>query len=311
MRIELLDGDRERDEKMKPHALMGTGIILFALAFIAIDTEELRGQKNSSVVYDQPPSLPQQKSGETGGVGPAPAKPSAAGKSSLLNQQALFSKQSLRSAKPGYDPTRNAPLSPKTAGQRRTSPTDGVTTANVQTNATNSGKVSLVTPAGYQKDGNRSLNRDGVEVPPIANLTEPPSVSVSPNMRLTPPGVRGSILGLQGESILELSIRLKQDIQVLEQQNDELRRSNSSLQSRYDESQHHLLSVVREIQSARKDLEVARNDLDRLRNELTTLQDKIRAAQKEHTELLQSMGPLLQQMLESDEISSLPTSPME
>jgi hypothetical protein len=41
------------------------------------------------------------------------------------------------------------------------------------------------------------------------------------------------------------------------------------------------------------------------------LREKVRLAEKEHSAVLQSMGPLLQQLLESDEVGALPPRPME
>lgn len=293
---------------MKSHAFLGTGVIAVALTIIAIDAADLRGQRNSNVVGNGAPVFPQPNPNDNQVPQQAAGTSSVAGKTAVSQQKALFPTRGARSGKLGYDPSRNAPLSPKTNPGRPTYPVDTVTTANAQTTA---GKVSTVTQAGHHAEPNRGINRDGYEVPVRNNLPEPPTLSISPMQRSAAPGVRGAYLGLQGETPLELSIRLKQDVQELERQNEDLRQANMNLQQRYDESQNHLLTVVREIQSARKDLELSRNDLERLRTELQNLQDKIRIAQKEHTELLQSMGPLLQQMLEADDVSSLPPSPME
>lgn len=292
---------------MKSRVLLGTGVIVFALIVIVIDAVDLRGQRNPNFNDDVNPAFPLQKDNRKGVSSTQPAAGSPAGKTTVPQQRSIFPNRTAGSSNLRYDPTRNAPQSPKTNHGRVSSSTEGVTTADAQST---SGR-STVVQAGHHQEPNRGLNRDGFEVPVRNNLPEPPSISVSPGTRMSPPGVRGSILGLQGESAIELSIRLKQDVQELERQNEDLRQANSNLQIRFDESQNHLLSVVREIQSARRDLETARTDLDRLRGELQNLHEKIRVAQKEHTDLLQSMGPLLQQMLEVDEVSSLPSNPME
>ena len=123
--------------------------------------------------------------------------------------------------------------------------------------------------------------------------------------------MRGTLLGLNGETATERLLQMRTAALELERENEELRQQNAGLLSRVKESHDQLLAGVREIQLARKELTAARSDLDRLRNDLQSLRDKVRIAEREYSAVLQSMGPLLQQLLESDDVSALPPNPTE
>lgn len=138
-----------------------------------------------------------------------------------------------------------------------------------------------------------------------------PALMAIPGDRGIAPGVSGSILNLKGEPASVRLIQMQSTAMELERENEELRQQNSNLMSRVKESHDQLVAGVREIQLARKELTAARSDLDKLRNDLQSLRDKVRIAEREYSAVLQSMGPLLQQLLETDEVSALPPNPSE
>ena len=167
--------------------------------------------------------------------------------------------------------------------------------------------------AGAYEDVNRGITRDGVDpltITPLNPRKQPPPVVVGPaGGRMAPPGVRGALIGLNGETATERAIQLQNLRIELEQENEILRQQNLQLQARVKDTQDQLMAAAREIQIARKELMSARGDLDRLRSELQALREKFRMADKEHKGFLQSMGPLLQQLLESNDVTALPPDP--
>ena len=119
------------------------------------------------------------------------------------------------------------------------------------------------------------------------------------------------LLGLNGETATERLLQMRATTMDLERENEALRQQNAGLLSRVKEDHDQLAAGVREIQLARKELAAARSDLDHLRSDLQSLRDKVRIAEREYTAVLQSMGPLLQQLLESDDLGALPPNPTE
>jgi hypothetical protein len=170
-----------------------------------------------------------------------------------------------------------------------------------------------VTPASHL-DPLTVVDRDGgdaTQLRKVRRVQNTVVVTTSPAESNGPPGVRGALFGLSGTTATERLFQLQNQFLTLQRESDELRRENAIMMSRVKESQEQLMAGVREIQLARKELTVARGDLDRLRNDLQNLREKVRMAEKEHSAVLQTIGPLLQQLLEVDEVSSLPPSPVE
>jgi hypothetical protein len=298
-------------QRMKGRATMlkvPLGAYLFGvvLAIVTFDTSILHGQRNSedpnyeltNINTGSPlppsnggfPATPSSTNDET--VGKAIVNRPSGNKPNLLPRKSASIQ--------GTEPKQLIPRSSKSA-----------TTNPAYHNVPNS-KVTqashLDTTRGLDRDGNipkqRSINQQ--------EMQNAASMVVSPMESNSRPPVRGTLIGLNGgQSTVERILSLQTAKTDLERENDELRQLNAGLQVRVRESQEQLLAVVKELQSARKDVSSARNDLDRLRADLQNLREKIRLAQKEHTDVLQSMGPLLQQLLESDDVGSLPPNPME
>jgi chromosome segregation ATPase len=132
-----------------------------------------------------------------------------------------------------------------------------------------------------------------------------------PGERVVAPAASGELLGLKGTTATERLLQMRAVSLELERENEELRQQNAGLMSRLKESHEQLAAGVREIQMARKELSVARGDLDRLKTDLQNLREKVRIAEREYSGVLQSMGPLLQQLLESDDLTGLPPNPSE
>ena len=213
---------------------------------------------------------------------------------------------------PGTQPKLAAPPTPSATS-------NSVTQAigiNTPTNPGSNRSTNTTVTQASHLDPNRGINLDGIDISQKAQLksktqNEPPVAAIPGERHYTPP-IQGSMYGLSSrENTIERLSRLEAFKSELERENEELRQLNAGLQTRMKEGQEQLISMIREIQSARKELVNSRNDLDRLRGDLQGLRDKIRIAEKEHAEMLQSMGPLLQQLLESDDVSVLPQRPTE
>lgn len=130
--------------------------------------------------------------------------------------------------------------------------------------------------------------------------------------RNSPPSVIGSHLGLKpGETATERSLRLMSAIGDLERHVEDVTQQNAHWNVLVNQRDEKLQLAVREIRSARKDLAMAKDELERLKREVDGLRERVRNAEKDNAAVLQTMAPLLQQLLESDEVSSLPTQPVE
>lgn len=130
--------------------------------------------------------------------------------------------------------------------------------------------------------------------------------------RNAPPSIIGSHLGLKpGETATERSLRLMSAIGDLERHVEDVTQQNANLNAVIAQRDEKLQSAVREIRSARKDLVTAKEELERLKREVEGLREKVRNAEKDNAAVLQTMAPLLQQLLESDDVSSLPTKSAE
>lgn len=162
--------------------------------------------------------------------------------------------------------------------------------------------------SGVTADG---MDRMYVKPRPRQANAFPPQVVVSHGDQTVPPNIRGSIVGLNGETAMERCLQLIEALRELEQENGNLRQQNSMLQSRVKEMQEQLAGGVREIQGARKELTQSLSELSRLRADIQLLREKVRTTENDHKAVLQSMGPLLQQLLESEDITSLPPNPTE
>lgn len=154
----------------------------------------------------------------------------------------------------------------------------------------------------------------GVAVPFVkgrgsAVSTPPP---LFPLDRSSPPSVIGSHLGLKpGETATERSLRLMSAIGDLERHVEDVTQQNANLNVLVNQRDEKLQLAVREIRSVRKDLATAKEELERLKREVNGLREKVRNAEKDNAAVLQTMAPLLQQLLESDDVNSLPTKPAE
>ena len=130
--------------------------------------------------------------------------------------------------------------------------------------------------------------------------------------RNSPPSVLGSHLGLKpGETATERSLRLMSALGDLERHAEDVTQQNAHLSLLVHQRDEKLQLAVREVRAARKDLAAAKEDLERLKREVDGLREKFRNAEKDNAAVLQTMAPLLQQLLESDEVSSLPTKAAE
>ena len=139
-----------------------------------------------------------------------------------------------------------------------------------------------------------------------------PPMPAFPSDRASPPSVLGSHLGLHpGETATERSLRLMSAIGELERQVENTTYENATLNAAVKERDDKLLMAVREIRAARKDLVISREELDRLKREVESLREKVRSAEKDNAAVLQTMAPLLQQLLESDDVGTLPTERAE
>ncbi len=302
---------------MKPQAYKRARMLVIAIALIAADTSVLRGQRDSDdMVFETPLINDKHQSATNPSVNVSSPRPpttptmsplSPAGRASLSKRSSIKSNNNdIRKSIPGTEPKRVA-ANPAPAA----TPTEKVAQAVAESYQKTGGRPAI-TPVAHH-DSNQGITRDGLD-PLLMEQRErrnSPIVVTSPVNRGSPPPVRGSYLGLNGETATERAIQIQTLKMELEQENEILRQQNAGLQTRVKETQDQLMAAAREIQSARKEVTAARGDLDRLRADLQSLREKVRMAEKEHTGFLQSMGPLLQQLLESNDVTALPPNPTE
>ena len=309
-----------------------------AFAFIVSNTTLLRGQRDPGELVFEPPAViqanPQRRPGPLGRSSninqipskfpsqvpnrlpnpPAHSKPISAEYSGVVQVGGTMPLSNPRTPIPGTEPNKgytstpsfNRRPMPGTASSVSTAPG---TAANHVTPLTGSG----VTTAGHV-DPMQGVLPDGGD-PALLRRRQAPTPSpviMTPTDRGAAPAFKGSLLGLNsGETATERLIQLRTMAMDLERQNDELRQQNTGLMARLKERDDQLQVAVREIKLARNQVGLAKSDLERMRGDLQTLREKVRLAEKEHSAVLHSMGPLLQQLLESDDVGSLPPNPME
>lgn len=285
--------------------------LAFAMALVTANTSIMGEQPDlfDDVIFVPPTVAP--KSAIRQPAEPAPAqkpmnKGLPTGKANLAPAPGTKSMKSTRPPVTSADPNRPSTLrQPLVSG--RTVPS-GVVPANSTQNdrkvttASHNDQYHGVTPDGADPILQRENRRRSPSAIPL--LT-------SPAERAIPPGISGAHLGLKGETATERLLQMRSFATDLERENEELRQQNAVLLARAKEYQDQLNAGIREIQIARKELNLARSDLDRLRGDLQALRDKVRVAEREYSAVLQSMGPLLQQLLEADDVSALPPNPTE
>lgn len=288
---------------------------VIAAALIMADASILRGQRDSDEMSFQPPV----KAAAGNAVGSQRATnrtvtsrdtavtelPTAGravvgkknyslpGRSLPLQTQNVDTKKDVANSLPPY-----ASRSVVTAGAK----TSGTTGSEIR-QASHQDPYSGLTPDG--------MDRSFVPPRPRQSRMLPPQVVVSHADQTKPSPVRGSIVGLNGETAMERLLQMIEVVRELEEENGALRQQNAALQARTKEMQDQLATGVREIQGARKELTQSLSDLNRLRTDLQMLREKVRTTENDHKAVLQSMGPLLQQLLEADDITSLPPNPTE
>ena len=128
--------------------------------------------------------------------------------------------------------------------------------------------------------------------------------------RTRPPAITGSHLGLRpGETATERSLRLMAIIAEFERQSEELSQRDAALTALIRQKDDKLVQATREIKAARKELSVASEELERLKEQTQELREKMRTAERENTAMLQSIAPLLHQLLETDASETPPPKP--
>ena len=302
---------------MNGYAIAGIRPLAFAVVLIMANTTILRGQRDADeMIFEAPTLVPANTTRRPEGVSRASNsaqisknKSEPAGRSSVIQVGGTMTLSSPRTPIPGTEP--NKGMTSSTSNQnRRPSPVVAGSAAPTGS-ATPAG--SGVATAGHV-DPYQGLTADGGD-PALKRRRQVPlplPMFMTPTDRGAPPSVKGSYLGLNsGETATERLIQMRAKMIDDERQIEELRQQNVGLLSRVKERDEQVLAAVREIKLARKELGLARNDLDRLRGDLQTLREKVRTAEREHSAVLQSMGPLLQQLLESDDVGSLPPHPTE
>jgi hypothetical protein len=173
---------------------------------------------------------------------------------------------------------------------------------------------SAVKPAGHFDDISESAFAPSVP-PPVGSMPAPlfprlatpmnPPGSPYPTERLQAPTILGSHLGLlPGETATERSIRLMNLINDRDQQLEGLSQRNTELSQMVKQRDDQLLLAIREIKSTRKEVQTARDELEYLRQQVKALQEKVHGADRDNAALIQTLAPLLQKLLESDNNSS-------
>lgn len=144
---------------------------------------------------------------------------------------------------------------------------------------------------------------DGLLHGPLWNRQNngPGAAMTFPMDRGVPPTIRGSHLGLlPGETATERSLRLMSAVAELERQLEGLGQRNAELNELVRQRDDQLLLAIREIKSARKEVLGARDELERLREQVKNLHEKMLTAERDNAALLQTMAPLLYQLLDAN-----------
>lgn len=181
--------------------------------------------------------------------------------------------------------------------------------------------TSPVRPAGHFDDISESAFPPSVP-PPEGSIPAPlfsrqptplyPPGASYPTDRTRPPTIMGSHLGLlPGETATERSLRLMSAVGELERQVDGMGQRNAELNQLVKQRDDQLLLAIREIKSTRKEVQSARDELESLRQQVKALQEKVHGADRDNAALIQTMAPLLQKLLESDNNNSSSNSPDE
>lgn len=292
--------------------------LAIAVVLIATNTSIVGGQSDSDEMIFMPPTVapttPVRKSNDT----QTPPKPlnknSLAGRANVARSNVAFPPQSARTGP--QQPGRTVPPTtvPNASSVSKPSNRAAKTAASpiMQASSTISDPGVTTTALADPMQGVTPEGEDPI-LREQRRKRSPTSIPLmtTPANRGTAPGVRGALLGLNGESATERALKMMEANTELERENEELRQQNAALIARVKESHDQLTAGVREIQLARRELTAARGDLDRLKSELQILRDKVRVAEREYSAILQSIGPLLQQIVESDDVSALPPAPVE
>jgi hypothetical protein len=298
---------------MSPLAFTKVQSIVLAVLFVMSGPMLLHAQTaGSDLVFETPSAAPSSAVRQVeNALATSYAAQSAsglarpAGKTNVTQTSGTTTIKSARAPIPGTDPK----------GMYATGPSVRRAVVKPLPAATPPAQASQVVTVSHN-DPVQGVTADGGEPSPSARQQRrallAPQLLVSPADRKTPPVPHGSIFGLRpGETATERLLQMQSAAMDLERENEAIRQQNAELMTQVKESQEQLMAAVREIRTARKELGLARGDLDRLRGDLLSLREKVRLAEKEHSAVLQSMGPLLQQLLESDEVGALPPRPME
>ena len=290
---------------MKPYAFKRVGTLVIAIALIATDATILCGQRNpekDDSVFELPSNFVNKPNSQSA-TQPTPANDSTVGKARLGQASSVRSTKPTRPAIPGTEPKRLTPIPPHQAAATTSS-----TPKTVES-------PSAVRPAGYT-DSTRGITADGAD--PLMTVKKPKRNQLPPTVMLTPPNqgnppqITGSLVNLRGETATEKLIQMHTLFADLQRENDELRQQNAQLQAAYKERNEQLNSAISQIKDARREIGNAKVDLDRLKADIQGMRQKLQLSEKEHQSLLQSMGPLLQQLLDnSNDVSSLPQNPSE
>lgn len=310
---------------MKSQALQRVTSLAIAIALVLVDVNATHAQRDFDAAPGPRPTatpIPTKKPLKQNTIKksqPVPAAPAATQAGETTVKQATATKQATAPRIPSQAAENPANVGMKLSGS--TASSEGVKTANAVTQAVakedinaTSPKGSAIKQVGYE-ESTKGINADGQDYLKLEKKTRfQPSF---PAMMTPPPignvpTVHGALIGLRpGEAAAERAIQYQMMITNLERENQELRQQQSLLQAKLKEREEQLLTAIREIQSARKEVGTARVDLDRLKVDVQSLREKARVSEKEHESLLRSMGPLLQQLLEGNDVSSLPPNPPE
>ena len=301
---------------MIPQVLRRSLVPVIAAALIMADASILRGQRDPDELTFQPPvnAAAGKANASARTTNPPsstresrpPALPTA-GRAVVNKRVYNLPGRTLPAQTQSNDPKKNPPNS-----QLPYTPRSSIVTAGVKDAAATGSEIRQ---ASHQ-DPYSGVTPDGLDrsfVPPRGRQAHqlPPQIVVSHSDQTRPSPVRGSIVGLNGETAMERLLQALEVIRELEQDNGTLRQQNATLQARVKEMQDQLATGVREIQGARKELTQSLSDLNRLKADIQMLREKVRTTENDHKAVLQSMGPLLQQLLEADDITSLPPNPTE
>ncbi|MBM4077857.1 MAG: hypothetical protein FJ267_19685 [Planctomycetes bacterium] len=138
-------------------------------------------------------------------------------------------------------------------------------------------------------------------------------VPSQPSNQPNPPTTVGRHLNLlPHETASERLLKLMDVLAEKDRQIESLSLQETGLNELIRQKDEKLQAAAREIRQARRDVANAQEQLDQLKQSVRSLHEKVQTSERENAEVLRTLTPLLQQLLnDEDEVAPMPTQVSE